>query len=306
MFCLPLDFGIICPSNEPNEHRHMKRSFMNITARKVQKQEEIEMANTALITGSYGGLGTCFVNIHAGKGGDLILVGRNQAKLDAQAEEAMNKYNITAHTIAADLSKPEAAQHIYDTCRENGWLPDVIINNAGFGGQGDFARERTMEQDMSMIAVNIETPTRLLKLFLPDMIERGSGKVLNVSSTAAIMPGPLQAVYYATKSYVTSWSNSLWRELKGTGVTVTALMPGAMRTGFASAGGLTDTKLFSNAVSPKQVAEDGYNGMLKGELNVISGLPGIQKPMMALAPMFPKKTMLNFVYNQQVRGSANK
>ncbi|OLR55577.1 short-chain dehydrogenase [Hornefia porci] len=264
------------------------------------------MAETALITGSYGGLGTCFVKLHAGRGGDLILVGRSRERLEAQAMETADKYGVTVHTIAVDLSGPEAAQTIYDTCKENGWLPDVIINNAGFGGQGDFARERTMEQDLSMIAVNIETPTRILKLFLKDMIQRGSGRVLNVSSTAATMPGPLQAVYYATKSYVTSWSNALWRELQGTGVTVTALMPGAMQTGFANAGGLSDTKLFANAVKPDDVAKAGYEGMLKGELNVTAGLPGWQKPMMALAPMFPKKTMLNFVYNQQVAGSAKK
>lgn len=258
------------------------------------------MKKIALITGSYGGLGTCFVNIHAGKGGDLILVGRSQAKLDTQAKEASEYYHVTAHTIAVDLSQPEAAQTIYGTCKENGWIPDIIINNAGFGGQGDFARERTMEQDMSMIAVNVETPTRILKLFLPDMIDHSSGKVLNVSSTAAMMPGPLQAVYYATKAYVTSWSNALWRELQGTGVTVTALMPGAMQTGFASTGGLSDTKLFANAVKPDNVAKAGYEGMLKGELNVIAGLLVWQKPMMALAPMFPKKTMLDFVYNQQI------
>ncbi len=263
------------------------------------------MANTALITGSYGGLGTCFVSIHAEKGGDLILVGRSRVKLEAQAKEVEEKYHVTVHTIAADLSAPEAAQNIYDTCKGNGWTVDVLINNAGFGGQGDFTRERTMEQDMSMIAVNIETPTRLMKLFLPDMMGRGGGRVLNVSSTAAIMPGPLQAVYYATKAYVTSVSNAIWRELQGTGVTVTALMPGAMRTGFANTGGLADTKLFSNAVDPRRVALDGYNGMLKGELNVISGLPGMQKPMMSLAPLFPKKSMLDFVYNQQIAGSAD-
>lgn len=107
-----------------------------------------------------------------------------------------------------------------------------------------------MEQDMFMIAINIETPTRLCKLFLPDFVVWGKGKVLNVSSTAATMPGPLQACYYATKAYVTSWSNALWRELKGTGVTVTCLMPEAMQTGFADAGGLSDTKLFANAVDP--------------------------------------------------------
>ncbi|MGN1023811.1 MAG: SDR family NAD(P)-dependent oxidoreductase [Lachnospiraceae bacterium] len=264
------------------------------------------MKNTALITGSYGGLGTCFVQIHGEQGGDMILVGRSEKKLIAQAEEVRAKYHVEVQTIAVDLSQPEAAQTIYDTCRKNGWLPDILINNAGFGGQGDFARERTMEQDLSMIAVNVETPTRLLKLFLRDMIMRGSGKVLNVSSTAAVMPGPLQAVYYATKAYMTSFSNALWRELQGTGVSVTCLMPGAMQTGFASAGGLSDTKLFANAVPPKKVAEDGYRAMLRGELNCISGLPGIQKPFMSLAPMFPKKTMLNFVYAQQVRGSAEK
>lgn len=261
---------------------------------------------TALITGSYGGLGTCFVNIHAGKGGDLILVGRSQKKLDEQKKEVEEKYHVTVNMITADLSKAAEVEKVYNTCKENNWKVDYLINNAGFGGQGDFARERTMEQDMSMIAVNIECPTILCKLFLPDFIQRGSGKVLNVSSTAATMPGPLQAVYYATKAYLTSFSNALWRELKDTGVTVTALMPGAMQTGFANAGGLADTKLFANAVDPQQVAQDGYYGMLKGELNVTSGLLGWQKPMMTMAPMFPKKTMLDFVYNQQIAGSANK
>ena len=256
------------------------------------------MAKTALITGSYGGLGTCFVKLHAQAGGNLILVGRSQAKLDEQKTEVEKTYGVRVETIAADLSNAEEVEKVYTTCKENGWEVDYLINNAGFGGHGDFARERTMEQDMSMIAVNVECPTILCKLFLPDFIKRGSGKVLNVSSTAATMPGPLQAVYFATKAYVTSFSNALWRELQGTGVTVTALMPGAMRTGFISTGGLANTKMFSNAVDPMKVAQDGYNGMLNGKLNVTSGLPGWQKPMMTLAPMFPRKTMLNFVYNQ--------
>lgn len=264
------------------------------------------MANTALITGSTGGLGSCIVKIHAGKGGDLILVGTSEDKLVAQKKEVEEKYKVKAHYILADLSDAAQVENVHNTCKKNGWQVDILINNAGFGGQGDFARERSMKQDLSMIAVNVEAPTRLCKLFLPEMIERGKGKVLNVSSTAATMPGPLQAVYYATKAYVTSWSNSLWRELKGTGVTVTALMPGAMKTGFASTGGLSDTKLFAKAVDPFKVALDGYNGMLKGKLNVVSGLPGWQTPMMKLAPLFPKKMMLNFVYKQQITGSAKK
>ncbi|WP_432647765.1 SDR family NAD(P)-dependent oxidoreductase [Mitsuokella sp.] len=248
---------------------------------------------------AYGGLGTCLAKIHAEHGGDLILVGRSLEKLAKQAEELRSQYPITVETIAADLSKPEAAQEIYDTCHKHGWTVDYLINNAGFGGQGDFTRERTMAEDMAMIAVNIETPTRLMKLFLPDMVQRGEGRVLNVSSTAGILPGPLQAVYYATKAYLTSVSNAIWRELKDTGVTVTALQPGAMTTGFAKRGGLSDTKMFQNTVDPMPVARDGYNGMLAGELNVLSGLPGYQKPMMKLAPILPKKMMMDMVYDQQ-------
>ncbi len=257
---------------------------------------------TVLITGSYGGLGTCFADIHAGLGGDLILVGRDQTKLDTQAKEMEKKYHVTAHTIATDLSSPEAAQQIYNTCKENRWTVDYLINNAGFGGQGDFARERTMEQDLSMIAVNVETPTRLCKFFLPDMIKRGNGKVMNVSSTAAAMPGPLQACYYATKAYVTSWSNAVSRELKGTGVTMTCLMPGAMSTGFANA----DTALFANATDPTPVAQAGYDAMMKGKMNMTAGLVGIQKIFMKLTPILPKKMLMDNVYNMQIRGSAKK
>lgn len=259
---------------------------------------------TALITGAYGGLGQCFAEIHAKAGGDLILVGRDPKKLVAQAEKLTEKYKITAHTIAVDLVEKEAAWSIYDTCEANGWTVDYLINNAGFGGQGEFIA-RTMEQDMAMIAVNIETPTRLAKLFLPDFVKRGNGKVLNVSSTAAAMPGPLQAVYYATKAYLTSWSEALWREVKDTGVTVTCLMPGAMQTGFAQAGGLSDTKLFANAVSPLEVAQAGYDAMLQGELEVTAGLTALQKPFMNLSPMIPKKLLLDNVYKLQERGSAD-
>ena len=150
---------------------------------------------------------------------------------------------------------------------------------------------------MSMIAVNIETPTRLCKLFLPEMVKRGHGKVLNVSSTAAVMPGPLQAVYYATKAYMTSFTEALWRELKDTGVTATVLMPGAMSTGFASAGSLGDTALFAKA---------GYDGMMNGKMAVTAGLVGSQKVFLPMSPLMPKKMLMNSVYNMQLPGSAKK
>lgn len=262
-----------------------------------------QKGKTALITGSYGGLGTQFVKLHASQGGNVILVGRNPKKLANQQKEIQNKYNVTAQIIDVDLSKPEAAQIIYDTCTKNGWYVDYLINNAGFGGQGEFVK-RSMKQDMAMIAVNIETPTRLAKLFLPDFVKRGHGKLLNVSSTAAVMPGPLQAVYYATKAYVTSWSDALWRETRDTGVTVTCLMPGAMQTGFISRGNLGSTALFAHAVKPDDVAKAGYEGMLDGKMNVTAGLTASQKPFMAIAPMLPKKMLMDNVYNMQKQNSA--
>lgn len=130
---------------------------------------------TALITGSTGGFGRCLAQLHAQRGGDLILVGRSAERLDAQKSELEEAYGVRVQTITADLVRSDAAQHIYDTCRANGWQVDVLINNAGFGGQGDFTRDRTMEQDLSMLAVNVEAPTRLCKLFLPDFVERGAG-----------------------------------------------------------------------------------------------------------------------------------
>ena len=262
-------------------------------------KEITKMTDTALITGSYGGLGRCFAEIHASRGGDLILAGRSPEKLEKQADEIRSRHSVRVETIVIDLSRPEAAGEIYDTCRQNGWSIEYLINNAGFGGQGDFTRDRSMEEDMEMIAVNIETPTRLMKLFLPDMVKQGRGRVLNVSSTAGIIPGPLQAVYYATKAYLSSVSNAIWRELKGSGVTVTALEPGAMTTGFAEKGGLTGTKMFRHTVDPMPVARDGYEGMMAGKMNVLSGLPGYQKPLMKLAPILPRKMIMDMVYDQQ-------
>ena len=257
------------------------------------------MANKlALITGSTGGLGSEFVKLHAQSGGDVILVGRNQEKLEKQKLETEKTYGVEAYTIAVDFTDYNAAEKIYEEVNELGIQVDYLINNAGLGGQGTFM-ERTMDEDLGMLNVNMVVPTKLMKLFIPDFVKRGHGKILNVSSTAALTPGPLQAEYYATKAYLTSLSNAIWHELKDTGVTCTVLMPGAMDTGFASASGLTTTKMFENAGNPDKVAEDGYNGMLDGKLSVISGLPGWQSAFVGMMPMMPKKTVMNFVASQQ-------
>lgn len=256
------------------------------------------MTKTALITGATGGLGRVFVKIFAQNHHNLILVGRNEQKLAELKQETERQYAVKTDAIAVDFTQDGAAQLIFDKAKELGVPVDYLVNNAGFGGQGTFLK-RTMDQDINMAKVNMIVPTKLMKLFLPEMVQRDSGRILNVSSSAAMIPGPLQAEYYATKAYLTSLGNAVWYELKDTNVSVTTLMPGAMATGFAKAGGLTDTKMFAHGVAPEKVAQEGYEAMLKGKMNVFAGLPGWQRPFISLMPMMPKKTTMGFVASQQ-------
>lgn len=253
---------------------------------------------TAIITGASSGIGKEFAKLHASRGGNLVVVARSKDKLNELKKELENKYNIKVMVIVKDLSLSNAAQEIYDEVKNANIKIDYLINNAGFGRRGEF-HTRSIERDIQMIELNVITLTRLTKLFLSDFVQRGEGKILNVSSIGAIVPGPLQAVYCATKAYVTSFSNAVWQEIKGTGVTITALMPGAMDTGFAETSDMSNTKLFDKAVSPVNVARDGYEGMLKGKLNVISGVPLFQRISLAFAPFIPKKIMMKQIYEMQ-------
>lgn len=250
---------------------------------------------TALITGATGGLGKEFAKIHAQHGCDLVLVGRNPEKL-AKVSAELKQYKVNIQTVAVDFTDDNAAQVIFDAVKDV--QIDYLINNAGLGGHGTFL-ERSMEQDLGMAKVNMLVPMELMKLFLPKMVKQGSGKILNVSSTAALVPGPLQAEYYATKAYLTSLSNALWYELKDQNISVTALMPGVVETGFAKAAGLTHTKMFAHGFGPEKVALDGYNAMLAGKMNVYSGLSAVQRPFISLMPMMPKKMLMGYIASQQ-------
>lgn len=256
------------------------------------------MNKTVLVTGATGGLGNEFVKLFAGHGDDLVVVGRNEKKLAELKTKIETEYSNKVETIAIDFSEETAAEKIFEQVKEKKIEIDYLVNNAGLGGQGSFI-ERTMEQDISMMKVNMLVPTKLMKLFIPEFVKRNSGKVLNVSSSAALTPGPLQAEYYATKAYVTSLSNAIAYEVKDTGVTVTTLMPGAIDTGFARAGGLTQTKMFAHGASPVDVAREGYNAMMKGKLNVFAGLSRVQRPFVGLMPLMPKNTIMGFVADQQ-------
>lgn len=259
------------------------------------------MKKTVLITGATGGLGREFTKRFAAQGNDLVLVGRNPQKLVTLKTDIETAYTVTATTLAVDFTDERAAEQIYQQVTDQGIIVTDLVNNAGLGGQGAFV-DRTLDQDVNMMRVNMLVPTKLMKLFLPDFVKRGSGRVLNVSSSAALIPGPLQAEYYATKAYVTSLSNAIAYEVKDTGVTVTTLMPGAIETGFAQAGGLTQTKMFAHGAQPADVAQAGYTAMQAGKLNAFAGLSALQRPFVGLMPLMPKRAIMGFVASQQANG----
>jgi short-subunit dehydrogenase len=227
----------------------------------------------ALITGASGGIGLELARLCAKGGHDVVLVARSREKLDEISKYLAGMYAVRAQVIAADLAEPEAPQAIMGQAERLGLGVDVLINNAGFGDWGLFGRA-DLGRQLQMIQVNITALTVLTRLALPRMVSQRKGRILNVASTAGFAPGPLMAVYYATKAYVISFSEAISNELEGTGITVTALCPGPTRTGFAQEAGLVHSNLFHSptVMDPAPVAAAGYAGMMRGRAVVIPGL----------------------------------
>ena len=249
------------------------------------------MKQTALITGASNGIGLELARIHAKRGGDLVLVARSQDKLNQLADELRAQHHdIQITVIAQDLAMPHAAQSVFAQTEQLGIQVDILINNAGIGGHGRFF-ERELAKEQQMIQLNITTLTELTHLYLQGMVARRSGKILNVSSTASFMPGPLQAVYYATKAYVTSFSQAVAEEVREFGISVTALCPGAVDTGFMEAGDLQGVKVLENAKSAQSVAKCGYQAMLDGEL-VAFNEGKLKFALEWVVPLLPRKTAL--------------
>src|SRR3954466_14382698 len=247
---------------------------------------------TALVTGASAGIGLELARILAREGHDLVLVARREATLKELADELKDRYGAESVVVSADLALPGAGEQIEQALGER--TIDVLVNNAGFGGVGPFA-ERTHVDDMRMVAVNVTALTDLCKRFLPGMVARGRGRILNVASTAAFQPGPFMAVYYATKAYVLSLSQALAEETRGTGVTVTCLCPGVTTTEFQQVAGVEDVPLTKGplAMTPEAVAQAAYDGMAKGRLIVI---PGVHNKVGAQATrLAPRQVMLKVV-----------
>lgn len=228
---------------------------------------------TALITGASNGIGLELAKVHASKGDDLVLVARNKSKLEELKKELENQYKINIYIIGKDLSEPNAAQDVYDEMIKQNIQIDYLINNAGFGDFGMFV-ETDWNKELQMINLNITALTQFTKLFLKDMVKRGSGKIMNVASTAAFQSGPTMAVYFATKAYVLSFSEAIDNEVRDKGVTVTTLCPGATESGFQAAAAMEESGLVKNKKLPtsKEVAEYGYTAMMKGKTVAIHGL----------------------------------
>lgn len=248
------------------------------------------MGNTALVTGASSGIGVELAKYHASKGGDVVLVARSEDKLNELKAALEIDHGITATVIASDLAQPDAAENIFAATEAMGLQIDVLINNAGFGGHGKF-HERDLAKDQAMMQVNMVTLVNLTHLYLKGMVNRNAGKILHVASTAAFMPGPLQAVYYATKSFVVSFSQAIAQELEGTGVTSTALCPGAVATGFVKAGDLDGIDLWDKAATPESVAKCGYDAMMEGKLVKINEM-GLSFMLNWVVPFIPRKTVL--------------
>ncbi len=255
------------------------------------------MKEVALITGASSGIGKDLAYVHADKGKDLVIVARREEQLLELKKEIETKHKVSVKVIAKDLIAPNAAQEIYDELEKEGIEIEYLINNAGFGGQGYF-HEQDSQLQRNMITLNVTSLTEMNRLFLPQMVKRNSGRILNVASTAGYIPGPLQAIYFATKAYVLSLSQGIAGELMGSNVTSTALCPGAVETEFFEEANLLDTDLIKGAKSSRSVAEFGYDAMMKGKTDVINEF-GLRIQLKYLIQFIPKKFVFKMIKAMQ-------
>lgn len=225
-----------------------------------------------LITGASSGLGAEFARLCAADGKNLVLIARSADALGVLAEDLRKAHGVAVEVLAGDLATPDAVEHFMAALAVRNLEIDELINNAGVGKLSPFAGtdERALR---GMIDLNVSALTMLTRALLPQMIARKRGRILNVASTAAFQPGPLMAVYYATKAYVLHWSLAVGNELAGSGITVTCLCPGPTHTGFQKTAGMLESPLFKKfqTMDARSVARAGYDAMLRGKPMIVPG-----------------------------------
>lgn len=249
------------------------------------------MKKTAYVTGATSGIGKAFAEILMENGYDVTIIGRSTEKLEYTKNDLLEKYSdASLRTIQTDLANKEELEALCQMLQKE--EPDVFINNAGFNKAGAFYETDYTEEE-NMILVNVAALTRLTKAVLPGMVKRGSGKILNISSIAAFAPNPLSCIYGASKAYVKSFSEAVNEEVRGTGVTVTALCPGPTESNFASTSNLDNSKIFAkNVMKARDVAEIGYRAMMKGKRSVVAGWRN--KMLVCINYIAPKGIILKF------------
>ena len=232
------------------------------------------MSNTVLITGGSGGIGLCLAREFAKNGSDIVLVSSNEERLGRAKAELDRDYNVNVTYIAADLASHGGAEELYNKVKEAGTEINVLVNNAGFGDYAEFV-ESDWEKQERMVTLNITCLMHLCRLFGAEMKKRGEGRILNIASCAAFVPGPYMSVYYASKAFVLSFSEALYEELKEYGVRVTALCLGPTNTGFTAASNMAKCTMFKKIKpdTPEAVAKTGYKAVMSGKAVKFHGLP---------------------------------
>jgi len=256
----------------------------------------------ALVTGASAGIGEALAEQFADAGFDLLLVARTESRLAALAERLRVRHHVRTSVLALDLGTPDAAARVARHVQSENLQVDVLVNNAGFATYGEFHRSDLTSQ-LQMIQLNVTTLVELTHRLLPAMLERGSGRILNVASTAAFMPGPLMATYYATKAFVLSFGEALAEELRDEGVTVTTLCPGPTETDFQARANLGESQLMSRGIvrvmDARTVARQGAVATLAGQRIVVTGLVN---QIQALSPRFlPRGVMPAIIRRVQAR-----
>lgn len=259
------------------------------------------MANTALITGASSGIGEALARYHASKGGDLILVARREDALARLQTELEAAHSVKVHYFAIDLAKDSGVSELYEAVKKLDVNVDILINNAGFGGHGVHI-ERDLEAEYKMIDLNVKSLVALTHRFANDMVARGKGKILNVGSTAGFIPGPNQAVYFATKAFVNSFSQAIDQELRSKGVTCTVLAPGYVETEFAKQADLEGTEMVSQGgATAESVAKFGYDAMMDEKLVVIND-GKLRFLLNWMTPFLPRRMLLKMIERSQSKG----
>jgi len=270
-----------------------------ITDLKIIIEVGYKMNKTVLITGASGGIGKELANRFVKDSYNMVLVARSEGKLEELANDYREGYGVQVTVYAKDVSLPGVAEEIASDLKKKGITVDYLVNNAGFGLYGEFL-ETQLEQEMNMIDVNIKALTIMTKLFLPDMVKRCRGGVMNVASVGAFYPGPLMSVYFATKAYVLSFTEALENELSGTAVTVTALCPGPTATGFTGRAELGSSKLYKSGVMEVgEVADEAYRDFLRGKTLIIPG--AAHRFMTSLPRLLPRKVMARLIKERTAR-----